>query len=204
MLSKSSVSPRKRTPGRARSDKARIAILTATLKLLESKTLQQVSIESIAKEAGVGKATIYRWWPSKASVVIDAFVHKHIVQTPFPDVGTSSEKLATHMKLLIQQYNGWAGRLVAQILGEGQSDPEVLKEFRERFWNERRAMVRKEIEKGRKNGEFRVDMDVDYQMDMLYSPIYQRLIMGHLPLDTSFAEGLAETMLRLLRNSEAF
>ena len=74
----------KRTPGRARSDASRVAILGAALKLLETTPLQQISIESIAREAGVGKATIYRWWSSKAAVVIEAFVQYHVSHTAIP------------------------------------------------------------------------------------------------------------------------
>ena len=126
--------PRERNaPGRARSEASRRAILNATLKLLEQQTVQQVTIESIAKKAGVGKATIYRWWASKASVVIDAFVQNHVVHTPMPKGVSAQEALTQHMRLLIEQYSGWPGRVVAQILAEGQADPEVLREFRERF-----------------------------------------------------------------------
>lgn len=188
----------RRSPGRTRSDVARVAILNATLKLLEKQTVQQITIESIAKEAGVGKATIYRWWSSKASVVIDAFVQNHIVRTPIPKGVDAREALARHMHLLIEQYAGWPGRVVAQILAEGQSDPEVLREFRERFWYGRRAIVRELVEQGRQHGEFRTDIDPELQMDMLYSPIYLRLIMGHLPMDQQFADSLTDNMLRLL------
>jgi AcrR family transcriptional regulator len=70
--------------GRPRSEETRTQILAATLRLLETRTIQSISIEAIAREAGVGKATIYRWWESKALVVIDAFIEYHIVKTPMP------------------------------------------------------------------------------------------------------------------------
>ena len=92
------------------------------------------SIESIAREAGVGKATIYRWWSSKAAVVIDAFVQNHVVHTPMPKGVTSREALTRHIHLLVEQYGGWPGRIVAQILAEGQADPDALRELRERFF----------------------------------------------------------------------
>jgi AcrR family transcriptional regulator len=189
---------RVRSSGRTRSDAARVAILNATLKLLETQTVQQITIESIAKEAGVGKATIYRWWPSKASVVIDSFVQNHIVHTPLAKGASCRETLATHMHLLIEQYSGWPGRLVAQILAEGQADPEVLREFRERFFYGRRAVVREVIDEARKRGELRTDIDPEFQMDFLYAPIYFRLLFGHAPLDQQFADNLAEAMLNML------
>jgi len=187
-----------RGPGRARSDASRIAILNASLRLLEKQSLQEISIESIAREAGVGKATIYRWWSSKASVVIDAFVQNHLLHTPMPKGVNAREALAQHLHLLIEQYAGWSGRLVAQIIGEGQSDPEVMREFQERFLSGRRAMVREIVEGARSRGEFRTDMDAELQMEMLYAPIYMRLLMGHRPLNKRFADMLASHVLPML------
>lgn len=175
-----------------------MAILNTALKLLETQTLQQITIEAIAKEAGVGKATIYRWWPSKVLIVIDAFVQNHIVRTPMPKAASCQAALAAHIHRMIEQYGGQGGRLVAQILAEGQADPEVLREFRERFFYGRRAMVREVIEEGRRKGEFRTDIEAEFLMDMIYSPVYFRLIMGHLPLNQQFADELSGTVMDLL------
>ena len=187
-----------RSPGRVRSEASRVAILNATLKLLETQTLQQISIEAIAKTAGVGKATIYRWWSSKVSVVIDAFVQNHTVLTPMPKGVSCREAITVHIHRMVQQYSERSGRLVAQILAEGQSDPDVLREFRDRFFTGRRKMVREVIDEGRRNGEFRTDMDTEFLMDMVYSPVYFRLIMGHLPLNQEFADELSKNMMTIL------
>ncbi len=118
-----------------------MAILNATLKLLETQSLQQVSIEAIAREAGVGKATIYRWWPSKTAVVIEAFQVNHVSHVVVPKGMKPRDALTEVLQLLIKEYAGWEGRVVSQIIAEGQSDPEVLLEFRERFWSDRRAVT---------------------------------------------------------------
>ncbi|MDO8905613.1 TetR/AcrR family transcriptional regulator [Hydrogenophaga sp.] len=175
-----------------------MAILDATLKLLETTPLQQISIESIAREAGVGKATIYRWWESKAAVVIEAFVRAHVSHTPMQKGGSPRAALTRHIHLLVDEYSGWSGRIVAQILAEGQGDRDVLREFRERFWYGRRAVVREVVEDARRCGEFRIDMDAELQMDVLYAPIYFRLLVGHLPLDKKFAETHCTTMMQML------
>lgn len=189
---------RPRSPGRVRSDASRVAILNATLKLLETTPLQQISIESIAREAGVGKATIYRWWNSKAAVVIEAFLHTHLSHTPMPKGVSPRNALTRHVHLLVEEYSGWSGRIVSQILAEGQGDPDVLREFRERFWYGRRAVVREVFEEARRQGEFRSDIDTELQMDILYAPIYFRLLMGHLPLDKKFADAHCAAMMHLL------
>lgn len=187
-----------RAPGRVRSDASRVAILDATLKLLETTPLQQISIESIAREAGVGKATIYRWWNSKAAVVIEAFLHTHVSHTPMPKGGSPREALTRHIHLLVEEYSGWSGRIVAQIMAEGQGDPAVLREFRERFWYGRRAVVREVVEEARLRGEFRSDVDTELLMDILYAPVYFRLFMGHLPLDKKFADAHCATIMQML------
>ncbi|WP_086922384.1 TetR/AcrR family transcriptional regulator [Variovorax sp. JS1663] len=179
-----------------------MAILDATLKLLEKTPVQQISIESIAREAGVGKATIYRWWNSKAAVVIEAFLHTHLSHTPMPKVASPREALTRHVHLLVEEYSGWSGRIVSQIMAEGQSDPDVLREFRERFWYGRRAVVREVVEEARRLGEIRNDLETELQMDILYAPIYFRLLMRHLPLDKKFADEHCAAIMQMLAPSE--
>ena len=79
---------KKRTPGRPRSEEARAAILSSTLELLEDLGFGELTIEAVAARAGVGKTTIYRWWPSKAVLVADAFMSSVIRETRFPDTGS--------------------------------------------------------------------------------------------------------------------
>jgi AcrR family transcriptional regulator len=187
-----------RSPGRTRSTASRLAILNATLKLLETQSLQQVSIEAIAREAGVGKATIYRWWPTKAAVVIEAFVISHVSRvTASKDMGPR-ESLAQIMKLLIKEYAGWEGRIVSQIIAEGQSDPTVLHEFRERFWYGRRAMALELVNEARRLGEFRDDIPVEFQLNQLFAPIYFQLLTAHGPLNQEFANAHCDNVMRLM------
>ena len=179
-----------------------MAILDATLKLLETTPVQQISIESIAREAGVGKATIYRWWNSKAAVVIEAFLHTHVSHTPMPKDVSPREALTRHVHRLVEEYGGWSGRIVSQIMAEGQGDPDVLREFRERFWYGRRAVVREVVEEARRLGEFRTDLETELQMDILYAPIYFRLLMRHLPLDKKFADEHCAAIMQMLAPAE--
>lgn len=187
-----------RAPGRSRSDTSRIAILNSTLKLLESQSLSQISIEAIAREAGVGKTTIYRWWPSKAAVVIEAFVLNHTSRVSASKTMKPSAALAKILQLLVKEYAGWEGRIIAQIIGEGQSDPEVLREFRERFWNDRRTLTLELVTEACRLGELRQDFPPEFMLELLFAPIYFRLLSGHSPLNADFSEDYCEKMFRLL------
>src|SRR3954464_6727339 len=122
-----------------RSEASRKAVLQATLDLLGDQppgpvSLQKLSIEGIARQAGVSKMTIYRWWPNKAALVIDSFLENHIAQTPIPTEGRAVDGLRAHLASLTQVYAGPEGRLVAQLLGECQFDPATLEAVKEHFW----------------------------------------------------------------------
>jgi AcrR family transcriptional regulator len=171
-----------------RSEASRSAILQATAKLLECSTVQKLSIQAIAKEAGVGKTTIYRWWPSKAAVVIDAFLEHHLINTPIPNDLPLRDALVVHLRSLIRQYRGPEGQLVAQLIAESQYDPETLADFRSRFWDDRRAAVVALIRRGVRNDELREGLDAELLAEVLYSPIYHRLLFGHRPLSEEYAE----------------
>ena len=153
-------------------------------------TVQQLSIEAIAREAGVGKTTIYRWWPSKAAVVIDAFMEHHLVKTPIPQDVPVRDALVTHLRSLIRQYRGPTGRLVAQIIAESQYDEDTRALFRERFFDDRYRRVVELIQRGIDNGELPPDTDPALFGEMLYAPVYQRLLFGHRPLEPKLAKAL--------------
>lgn len=188
--------------GRPRSEETRKLILETTLALLKTESLQAISIEGIARKAGVRKATIYRWWSSKVSLVIDAFVEHHVIKTPMRHDLPPKEAIAKHMRSLARQYSGWGGRLVAQILAEAQSNPAIRREFHERFHNSRRDMVRGVLEKWQAGGSISPDVDVEILMDVLYAPIYMRLLIGHAPLSSRFMAKLQDYLLPLIESGE--
>lgn len=180
----------KRPSGRPRCQVARKAILEATVRLLERMTLQNLAIECIAREAGVGKATIYRWWPNKAAIVIDAFFEEVVPRTTFERAPTAAEAIERQVARIVKVLNGRQGRIVAQIIAEGQNDPSVLEYFRSMFLRQRRAVAADIIQAGIASGEFIADLDVELAIDLIYGPMWYRLLVGHQPLDRHFATTL--------------
>jgi len=199
--SNSALAERRNPVGRKRSEASRAAILEAAIQLLEEVSLRDLTIEALAREAGVSKATIYRWWPSKTAVVIEAFVESHMPKTPFPEGTTAVEALTQQVASLIAQYREKNGRMVAAILAEGQADPRVLDDFRQAFFLRRRTAVREVVARGMASGEFDPNVDIDLAIDLIYAPIYFRLLVGHQPLDDAFARALPALALRALRPS---
>jgi AcrR family transcriptional regulator len=182
-----------------RSEASRRSILDATLRLLEDEnmTVKALSIEAIAREAGVGKTTIYRWWPSKSAVVIDAFMENHLVHTPVRTDVPVREALESHLRSLIRQYAGPPGRLVAQILAESQYDPDTQATFRERFFADRYRAIVELVQRGIDNGELSPNIDPGLFSEMLYAPVYQRLLTGHRPLSRTLAKSLVNQAFEL-------
>jgi AcrR family transcriptional regulator len=184
--------PQARPPGRPRSERARRAILRAANELLEGEGFAAVTVEAIAERAGVSKATVYRGWPNKAAVVMDGFFSTVSSEVPFPHTGHAREDIRLHMRRLTEAFSGKIGRTVAVLIAEGQADPELAEALRSRWLSVRRTEARKILELGIECGELREDLDPEVAVDILYGPIYYRLLVGHAPLDENFADALAD------------
>src|ERR687890_588463 len=184
--------PQARSPGRPRSERAHRAILQAANDLLESEEFAAVTVEAIAERAGVSKATVYRWWPNRAAVVMDGFLSIVSSQVPFPHTGRAREDIRIHMRRLAEAFSGKIGSTVAALIAEGQSDPELAEALRSRWLSVRRGEARGILELGIERGELRDDIDPEVAVDVLYGPIYYRLLVGHAPLDNDFADALAD------------
>jgi len=171
-----------------RSEQSRRAILESTMKLLDERqagalSVQKLSIERIAREAGVSKTTIYRWWPSKTALVIDTFLDNHIARTPVRADVPAIDALREHLASLAEVYSGYEGHLMAQLVAECQYDPQAMAEFRLRFWNHRQDAVALLIGRAVQSGEIRGDIAPEVIADLLYAPIYFRLLLQSGPLD---------------------
>src|SRR5271165_4847548 len=185
----------KRLPGRPRSEDARRAILRSTLKLLQNTGFPELTIEAIAADAGVGKATVYRWWPNKGALVVDAFASSTAHKLHFPDTGSVYRDMSLQMKQVIAIFRSRRGRIVAALVGGGQSDPELLEAFRERFLWPRRQEAYKTLRRGIERGELPKNLDLDLVLDILYGSIYMRFLIRHDDLSESYVSEVCRLVL---------
>src|SRR5271169_1348296 len=111
----------KRLPGRPRSEQARQAIFRSTLRLLRRTGFPELTIEAIAAEANVGKTTVYRWWPNKGALVVDAFASSAEDKLRFPDTGSVQRDVSMQMQQVGSIFRSPRGKIVAALLGAGQS-----------------------------------------------------------------------------------
>ncbi len=186
----------KRAPGRPRSEESRQSILRSTLKLLKQEGgFADLSIEAIAADANVGKTTVYRWWPTKAALVADAFSASAEGELQFPDTGSVQTDMSLQMRRLIRVFRSNRGKVVAALLAGGQSDPELIEAFRERFLWPRRRQAYLTLRRGIERGELPANSDLDLILDCLYGPIYMRFLIRHDKLDESFADEICGLVL---------
>ena len=192
-------SPRRPHTGRRRNDAAKAAILDATFRLLSGPGTEAVTIDAIAAEAGVGRQTIYRWWPSKGAVAADALARHARVVVPERDTGSFTGDLAA---FFTDSFAGLADEGLANrlrhIVAEAQHDEHVARVLAD-FTAVRRAALRALLERGRTAGELAAEADLDMLVDMAYGVLYYRLLVGHAPLDEQAARSLAAELTKSAR-----
>lgn len=186
----------KRPPGRPRSEQSRQAILHSTLKFLRKPGgFPDLSIEAVAADANVSKATVYRWWPTRAALVADAFSASAEQELRFPDTGSVRTDMGLQMRRLIRIFRSQRGKIVAALLAGGQSDPELIEAFRERFLWPRRKQAYKTLQRGVDRGELPAGSNLDLILDSLYGPIYMRFLIRHAALKEDFADEICGLIL---------
>jgi AcrR family transcriptional regulator len=182
--------------GRPRSSESTSAILEATLRLLKEHALRDITIEMIAKSAGVGKTTIYKWWPSKAFVALEAFGLEMRRDVLIPDTGSAERDFSEQLQSVIKFYTSKTGRIFSQFLAECQSDVEFAALFRERFLSPRRAAVQVIWERGVARKQIDSTIDMDTVLDLIYGPMIFRLMAGHALLNAKEAAGIVAAAFR--------
>ena len=165
------------------------------MKLLRRSSFPELSIEAIAADAGVGKATVYRWWPSKGALVVDAFASSTEDELHFPDSGSVYTDMSRQMCQWLGVLRSPRGCVVRAIIGAGQSDPELLLEFRKRMLRPRRQEAYQALQRGIDRGELPRGLDLDLVLDILYGAIYMRFLIRHDELSERYVEELCRLVL---------
>jgi len=183
--------------GRPRSAKAHEAILEAAAGLLLEHGLAAVSMDAVAARAGVSKATIYRWWPTKETLALDALYAEWSLAAPVPkDTGSLRgdliELLSPWVRLVAAQPYA---RVIAALLANTRTDPAFAAEYRRRVTEPRRDQAREIFRRAIERGEVPADLDLEVALDLIYGPLYLRLLQDHAPLDDGFVRAAVDMVL---------
>jgi AcrR family transcriptional regulator len=185
--------------GRPRSERSRAAILAAAGELMIEGGLGAATVEAIADRAGVGKATIYKWWPSRAAVALEGMTLVAADSWDVPESATALEALAEHMRAVVRLFTSSpAGALMRSLAADAQSDPEIAEALRQQWLEPRRAVSRRILLDGIAAGELAEDLDLEATLDLIYAPLYYRLLFGHGPLEEDETEPLIELVRRAI------
>ncbi|WP_425803082.1 TetR/AcrR family transcriptional regulator [Desulfitobacterium sp. Sab5] len=176
--------------GRPRSEETKKAILNASYELLLENGFNTVTVEGIAERAGVSKATIYKWWPNKAAVVLDGFFAATESMLQVPDTGSAREDLFIQVNNLATFVTSTKGKVITELIAEGQFDANIAKEYRIRYFNPRRLISRQIIERGIQRGELKNDLDVELSIDLIFAPLFYRLLITGDTVDAAFVKSL--------------
>ena len=188
----------KQNRGRPRSEKSRQSILKATNSLLLHMSVQELSIEAIAKKAKVGKTTIYRWWPNKTAVVMDALASQPAMQTPMPTAKNNAQAMVFQLEKLIRLLQSKNGETIAQLFSEAQGSAESHKIFENNFLGPLIDAIEFSIEQGKKDGEFRADLNTKIAVDIICGPIFFRLMAHPADFNEKFQQTWPQEAVRLI------
>ncbi|MBG0828236.1 TetR/AcrR family transcriptional regulator [Planomonospora sp. ID67723] len=184
-----------------RSEASRRAILEAALRLCIESGYGQLTIEGIAASAGVSKKTIYRWWPSKGAVVLEALDDLATTVVDYPDTGDLVVDLRTQLTAVIALLSPADRSAVVGLIAEALQNADLAHELRERLIAPRIAQFKERMRRAQLEGQIATDADLDIAVDLLYGPLYHRLVF-HLGMPDSRQLGeLIEHALRALNTA---
>lgn len=181
--------------GRPRSQAAKQAILRAARELLEDGGPGAVTMEAVAARAGVGKPTVYRWWPDRHAVAMAALMENDAEVVPETKRRTALSALREKLRAIAQRFSTHTGRHVTSMIAAADGESELSKAFRNHFVLARRSEGKALLERAIEEKELRANLDVEVALDMLYGPLFFRLLLGHGPLDEAFMDRLLDEAL---------
>ena len=179
-----------------RNPRSHSAILRAAYELALERGPAKVTIEAIAARAGVGKQTIYRWWPSKGAVFLDVFNTEVAIARDVPNTGDIAADLRAQMIAIVKLFNTDFGRFYAGLIAEAQGDPDLGKALAETIAVRAEEPRQQRIVEAQQQGHIRPAMAVTVARELLFAPLHYRLLLGTAPLDEGCVDDLLDGALK--------
>jgi AcrR family transcriptional regulator len=183
--------------GRRPAAEVRPAILAACADLLFEHGLGAVTFEKVAARAGASKMTLYKWWPSPGALAFEAYFAAVEDTLAFPDSGDIEADLTSQLQAFIALLTtGRAGRVIAQLIGAAQTDPDLAAALSRSYTHPRRALAVETLTRAKDRGQLRPETDPEVVIDQLWGACYHRLLLPDQPLDAAFGDALIANLLR--------
>lgn len=185
--------------GRPRSQAAKDAILGAARELLAEGGPGAVTMEAVAARAGVGKPTVYRWWPDRHAVAMAALMETDAQPTRIAARRSAIAALREQLRAIARRFATNTGRHITSMIAASDGDSELSRAFRGHFVLSRRAEGEALLRQAIEQREIRADTDIDVALDLLYGPLFFRLLLGHAVLDEHFVDQVLDEALQGMR-----
>jgi len=182
--------------GRPRNLDSRAAILRAARELMAEAGPGAVTMEAVAQRAGVGKPTVYRWWPNRHAVAMAALMDEPAPGRPPARRRAPLRALEQQLLQVVDTLGSRQGRLVTAMIAAADPDTEVAKAFRHHFVLARRHEGRALLEQAVTAGELRADAVLEVALDQIYGALFFRILLGHAGVDAAFVKALLRQVVR--------
>jgi AcrR family transcriptional regulator len=180
----------------ARSAATRAAILEATREILADTGVRGLTMEGVAARAGVAKTTVYRRWSSKDELALAVLIDMVEQVTAVPDLDSTRAELIAFVDGAVRILGSTLmGRVMQGLVSELAANPPLAKSFQQRVVAMRIAEVRRIVERGIARGDLREDADIELAHELLFGPVYYRLLLSGAPLEEGLARRIVDAVL---------
>jgi AcrR family transcriptional regulator len=183
--------------GRPRSQKTTAAILESAYELMASEGLTAASIDAVARHSNVSKMTIYKWWPSREALLIDAFLNQASLMLPLSSSGNAAARLRRHAVAYAEALVGEFGKVQLAVISECVANTGSATLFYERYLKLRRDAIVAIIAAGQEDGSIAAAGAPTDLYDAIYGSLFYRSIFGIKPISAAFARRLVDMVLKL-------
>lgn len=181
--------------GRPRSLETETAILEAAYRLAASQGLSATTVDAIARESQVSKMTIYKWWPSRDALLIDAFLRQAAVMVPLPEQGDPLSILRDHAAAYARALNTDFGKVQVAVIAEDMAKNGSGALFRDRYLKARKGIGVQVIQRGQDAGRFRRSEPAAELYDRIYGTLFYQFLFGLRKVTPAHARALVESVL---------
>ncbi|WP_374947356.1 TetR/AcrR family transcriptional regulator C-terminal ligand-binding domain-containing protein [Agreia sp.] len=186
---------RRRGRGRRPAEQVREDVLRAVGEILLNEGLAGLTFERVARESGVSKTTLYKWWPSAGALALESYFHSVEIRLTFPDTGDIRADIATQLRSFVTLMTTTpAGRLLAELIGKSQTDQNLASDYRRLYSSHRRQLAVDRFTIAQQDGQIRAGIDSRVLVDQLWGAVYHRILIPDEPITDAFAIALVDNL----------
>lgn len=181
--------------GRRPAAEVRAEILTAAGEILLEEGTTRFTVQRVAERSGASRMTIHKWWPSRGALAFDGYRLAVDQTLAFPDTGDIERDIRAQLRSFVRLLTETpAGRVIAELIGLAQTDPELRAALVEHYTAPRRELAVDRMRRGQALGQLRADIDPQVVVDQLWGACYHRLLIAAVPLTVDFADALVANL----------